>query len=383
MPLARCCDLSRKEAKINESMKQKMTRREAMRMGLGAAGCGLAGKRAAAWVEEKAPSIRPALKSVGEGFDCLIGIQESYSSLQNPAVAETVAQQFNLLTASGMKWDAIHPEPEKYDFREADWNVHFAEAHGMKVHGHNLCWNSPEGNPAWFRKVLNKGNAREILTSHINTVVKRYAGKIESWDVVNEPIVPWPGAKDGLYPGVWTDLLGSEYMDIAFYTAKDADPNALRVMNVYDVEQGTPDDESNREKVLMWLKILLDRGTPVQAVGMESHLDTSQPLAGEQTRQFLEKIRSMGLQVLITELDVKETRLSGNPRDWDVHVADYYREYLGNVLSAVVPHAVIFWSLTDRWERGRKVQGLLQENLSPRLSIKSAKEVLEAGPGHR
>jgi endo-1,4-beta-xylanase len=370
-----------KEAKINGRMKTKITRREAMRMGLEAAGCGLVGRRAAAWVE-KAPSIKPALKSVGEDFDCLIGIQESYSPLQNAAVAETVAQQFNLLTASGMKWDAIHPGPEKYDFREADWNVHFAEAHGMKVHGHNLCWNNPEGNPAWFRTGLNKGNAREILTSHINTVVKRYAGKIESWDVVNEPVVPWPGAKDGLYPGMWVSLLGSEYLDIAFYTAKDADPNALRVMNVHHVEQGTPDDELNRERVLSWLKMLLNRGTPVQAVGMESHLDTSQPLAAEQTRQFLEKIRSMGLKVLITELDVKETRLSGNPRDWDVHVADYYREYLGNVLSAVAPHAVIFWSLTDRWERGRKVQGLLQENLSPRLSLKSAEEVLEAGPGH-
>ena len=114
----------------------------------------------------------------------------------------------------------------------------------------------------------------------------------------------------------------------------------------------------------------------MQAVGIESHLDTSQPLAGDQMRSFAEKIRSLGLQVLVTELDVKETRASGNSHDWDVHVADYYREYLGDVLSAVGLHAVIFWSLTDRWECNRKVQGLLQENLSPRLSLSAAEGAL-------
>ncbi|MGA8729167.1 MAG: endo-1,4-beta-xylanase [Terracidiphilus sp.] len=353
----------------------KITRREAMLMSLEAAACGLVGKRAAAWAAEK-----PSFKSIGGQFNYLVGIQEPFSMLQNPTIAQIVVQQFNLLTASGMKWDAIHPTPEKYDFREADWNVQFAQEHGMKIHGHNLCWDNPEGNPPWFKTALNKSNARQILTSHITTVMKRYKGKIESWDVVNEPIVPWPGRSDGLYPGVWVDLLGPEYLDIAFYTAKDADPNALRVMNVHHVEQGTPDAELNRQRVISWLERLVHRGTPVQAVGMESHLDTSQPLAGEQTRQFVEKIRGLGLQVLITELDVKETRATGNSHDWDVHVADYYREYLGNVLSAVQPHAVIFWSLIDRWEGNRKVQGLLQNNLSPRLSLTAAEQALESAP---
>lgn len=352
-----------------------------MRMGLEAAVCGLAAERAEAWVGQKAPSFKSNLKSAGESFNCLIGIQEPYSELQKPEIAQIVAQQFDLLTASGMKWDRIHPEPNRYDFHEADWNVQFAEQHGMKVHGHNLCWSNPDGNPPWFRTVLNKANAREFLTSHITTVMKRYESKIESWDVVNEPIVPWPGRKDGLYPGVWVDLLGPDYLDIAFHAAKDADPKALRVMNVHHVEQGTPDAELNRQRVIMWLERLLHQGTPVQAVGIESHLDTSQPLAGDQLRTFAEKIRSLGLQVLITELDVKETRVSGNSHDWDVHVADYYREYLGNLLSAVGLHAVVFWSLTDRWERNRKVQGLLQENLSPRLSLGAAEGALENGRG--
>ena len=353
-----------------------------MRMGLEAAACGFAGKRAAAWVGQKTPSIRSILKSAGERIHCLIGIQEPYSKLLNPEITQIVAQQFNLLTASGMKWDTIHPEPDWYDFQEADWSVQFAEEHGMKVHGHNLCWNNPRGNPSWFRTVLNKTNAREFLVSHITAVMRRYEGKIESWDVVNEPIVPWSGRSDGLYPGAWLDALGPEYLDIAFHAARDADPDALRVMNVHHVEQGTADAESNRHRVIAWLERLLDRGTPVQAVGMESHLDTSQPLADEQTRHFVEKIHGLGLQVLITELDVKETRVTGSSHDWDVDVADYYREYLRSVLSAVEPHAVIFWSLTDRWESSRKVQGLFEENFSPRLSFAASGAALEESPDH-
>jgi GH35 family endo-1,4-beta-xylanase len=86
--------------------------------------------------------------------------------------------------------------------------------------------------------------------------------------------------------------------------------------------------------------------------------------------------------VLVTELDVKESRATGNSHDWDVTIADYYSNYLAEVLSTVQPQSIIFWSLTDRWDGKDKVQGLLQNNLSPRLSLLSAAQALEKGPSH-
>lgn len=324
----------------------------------------------------------PTLKEVGARAGCPIGIAAAYASLRDPAIAQAIVKQFNLLTASGLKWVSVHPESERYDFSEADWNVHFAEQHGMQIHGHNLCWNSPAGNPAWLGKTLSKSNARNILTSHITTVMKRYQGRISSWDVVNEPIVSWPVKTGGLYPGPWVAMLGSEYMDIAFDAARQADPGALRIMNVYAVEQGTPDDEKARGLVISWLKTLKSRGVPVQAVGIESHLDTSEPLANTAMQRFVGTIRDLGLQVMITELDVKENRASGTSHDWDTAVADYYHDYLKEVLSVIEPRAVIFWSLNDRWERQRRVQGLLQSNMSPRLALSSAIQALEQGLKH-
>ena len=346
-----------------------MTRRELLFQSLALAMWGSSQSyRPAIWAQvPRLPtqSLRRALIDAG----IQVGTAATQSLLKVPEVAAVVANQFNVLTASGMKWLQIHPTPDTYDFEEADWNVAFAERNGMQLHGHNLCWNNTSANPAWLGDLTTKSEARDALTAHISTVVTRYKGRVASWDVVNEPVVSWPGRSDGLYPGVWVNLLGPEYLDVAFHTAQAADPNALRVLNVHHVEQQTPDCVLTRQRVLGWLRQLLSRGVPVQAVGLESHLNAAQPLEKAALGQFLADIRSLGLKVLITELDVQESRSTGTSTDWDVAVATQYHDYLVDTLSSVKPEAIIFWSLKDRWENGKKIQGLLEDDLSPRRSF--------------
>jgi endo-1,4-beta-xylanase len=312
------------------------------------------------------------LKAAGARRGCLIGIAATMPSLQDAAASRFVVNNFNLLTASGMKWDAIHPGLDTYSFTEADWNVNFAEKNGMRVHGHNLCWNSPAAYPGWFKSALNKSNAKQVLTSHVATVMERYKGRIDSWDVVNEPVVPWPGRSDGLYPGIWLDLLGPEYIDIAFHAAASADPKPLRILNLHHLEQGTPDDELTRARAVSLLKQLLARGVPVQAVGFESHLDASHPLGAASFVEFIKKIRGLGLEIIITELDVMEDRTTSGSAELDQTVARYYGDYIAQVMAAANPRFVIFWSLADRWYGQRRVQGLTWDHLSPRLSYQAA-----------
>lgn len=307
-----------------------------------------------------------------------IGIAAAKAILQDASIAQLVIQNFNLLTASGLKWDRVHPTPNTYDFSEADWNMRFAEENGLKVHGHNLCWNSPLAYPPWFNTLLSKSNAGQILTEHITTVMKRYEGRIDSWDVVNEPTVFWSKRSDGLYPGIWVDLLGPQYIDIAFHAAAAADPKALRVLNIYNVEQGTTDHERTRRATIRLLKQLLERGVPVQAVGIESHLDASKPLGGASFHQFLDDIRALKLQILITELDVMENRALGDSRSWDETAADYYEGYLDEAVSSANPQSIIFWSIQDRWWNGKRIQGLMQKNLSPRLTYAAALKALQS-----
>lgn len=353
----------------------RLTRREALRLGLQLAGQGLVLNAWPTLTAEAEASGSMALKAAGERRGCQIGVAASKASLQDPDVAQFVARNFNLLTASGMKWDAIHPGPDTYDFAEADWNVNFAERNGMRVHGHNLCWDA--ANPAWMKSVLNKSNAEQFLTAHITTVMKRFKGRVSSWDVVNEPVVSWPGRSDGLYPGIWLDLLGPQYIDVAFHAAAVADPKALRIINIHHVEQGTPDDELARNRAIVLLRQLMARGVPLQAVGFESHLDAAQPLGGASFVEFVKQIRGLGLGVLITELDVMENRKKGDSLNWDETVAKYYGDYITQMLTVAEPRFVIFWSVEDRWAIGRRVQGLTYDHGKPRLSYSAALMALQ------
>jgi endo-1,4-beta-xylanase len=347
-----------------------MTRREAMLAGVRLAAYSGLAKASSMSMMHAAGSSPLTLKEAGAPLGCQIGIAANKAILQDPAIARFVILNFNLLTASGIKWDAIHPGPDTYDFTEADWNINFAQKNGMRVHGHNLCWNSP-ANPAWVNAVINKDNARQYLTSHITTVMERYRGRVDSWDVVNEPVVRWSHRSDGLYPGIWL-CLGPEYIDVAFRAAAAADPKPLRILNIYNVEQGSPDDELTRIRTLTLLKQLLARGVPIQAVGLESHLDVSQPLGQAPFIEFVKAIHGLGLEVVVTEMDVMENRAVGSSMDWDQAVAKYYGDYMTEVRSAADPRFIIFWSVGDRWYSGKRIQGLTQKNLSPRLSYQAA-----------
>ena len=182
---------------------------------------------------------------------------------------------------------------------------------------------------------LTPANAQQILTSHISTVMKRYTGKITSYDVVNEPIATWLGRPDGLYTGPWLTALGPDYIEIAFHAALDADPSALRVLNTAHVEQKGKGDDLARSKTLDLVRDLVKRGVPIQAVGLESHLYGAVNSGTDKNRDaFIAGLRDLGLKILITELDVNDTEISGSAATRDQAIATCYSDYLRSILPA-------------------------------------------------
>ena len=333
------------------------------------------------------------LKDAGAACGLKIGVQAERKVLQQfPTFAQAVKNNFNLLTPGNeLKWAGIRPTPDAFNFIDADWMVNFGQSNGMLIHGHNLCWNSPTANPPWFKTVLNKSNASHYLTEHITTVMHHYAGRIDSWDVVNEPVVFWSKRSDGLYPGIWVELLGPTYIDTAFHAAAAADPKATRVLNGYHVEHGTPDDETTRKKTIALLKQLLARGVPIQAVGIESHLDASLPPGGAGLSTFIKQVRDLGLQMLITELDVNDTQVKGNPQARDRIVAQTYQDYLNQVVPASDTKRVIFWTASNKfdwmnsvhdpkWQRADGTAhrpGLLDETMTKTPAFQSVQSTLQ------
>ncbi len=286
-----------------------------------------------------------------------IGVAVSTRSISGKD-KELILSQFNSLTPeNAMKMAPIHPEENRYNWKEADSIVSFAQAHHLKVRGHNLCWH--EQTPNWIFK---DGDGKEVtkevllkrLHDHITTVVNRYKGKIYAWDVVNEAIDDDPSKF--LRNSNWYKICGEDFIVKAFEYAHEADPKAVLFYNDYNTER-----PEKRERVYKLLKQLVDAKVPINAVGLQAHWSLSEP-SRQELIETIKRFSSLGLKVQITELDVsiypweKEKRSlrpgeTGNfsPEAEQKQIEKYaeffkvFRDYKG-VISGVT-----FWNVSDRY----------------------------------
>ncbi|HEY4382829.1 MAG TPA: endo-1,4-beta-xylanase [Acidobacteriaceae bacterium] len=266
----------------------------------------------------------------------------------DPTYARILAEQYSILVAeNAMKWKPLRPAPDKFAFEQGDALVAFAAGHNLKIRGHNFVWH--EAIPDWFETTVTKGNAKQFLIDHIMTVGGHYKGKMHSWDVVNEAVLPKDGRPDGLRNSPWMELLGPDYIDIAFQTARRADPNALLTYNEYGVEYDNDEDLRRRAVTLQLLRRMKAANVPLDAVGIQSHIKAGSSLTiGSGLRDYMASIRQMGLKIFITELDVNEDDL---PYDDVAHrdhtIAETYRDYLTTVLAEPAVAAVLTWGVSD------------------------------------
>jgi len=257
----------------------------------------------------------PTLGSV-YADDFLIGVALNTSMVNgsNPRAAEIAARQFTSLTAENdMKWQSVHPAPDRYDFAAADAYVEFGQKHRMAVIGHTLVWHSQT--PAWvFQGEGGQPASREVLLErmrdHIRTVAGRYRGRIKGWDVVNEAVAD--GGPDVLRDSPWRRIIGDDFLDHAFRFAREADPKAELYYNDYGLE-----NEQKRARALTLLRGLVQRGVPIDGVGLQGHyyLDHPSSAAIEQT---IKDFAALGLKVMITELDVDVLPSRGNTNIADI-----------------------------------------------------------------
>jgi endo-1,4-beta-xylanase len=308
-------------------------------------------------VQQAAPSVAGAaslrahgvLASIPVGCAVvpeILDIEGARAGKSADLYTQTVLDQAGILVAeNAMKWSALRPSPAGYDFAASDRLFEFAGIGKQLVRGHNLCWH--EQLPGWFASVATPENAASLLTQHIQTVAGRYAGRVQSWDVVNEAVHPPDGRPDGLRNSPWLRLLGPGYIEMAFQAAAQADPHAVLTYNDYDIELDTPEQEVKRGQVLLLLRRLHARGIPVGAVGIQSHLQATGPLPGPGLVRFIREVASMGLEAYITEMDVNTHALPGDAAAQDEAVARVYDHYLRLVLPEPNVKACLTWGITD------------------------------------
>lgn len=294
------------------------------------------------------PATRDTLRQHAGAKGIIFGCAAVQRHLaQDQGYAWLVAEQCQLvLPANELKWDMLQPTSAKYDFVPADWMLRFAEDHGLLFRGHALLWEP--STPEWVRKLATRQNARQLLAGHIRTVVSHYKGKMHSWDVVNEILEPADRRPDMFRNSLWLDLLGAEWIELAFHSAHEADPGALLVYNENWLESGREISRAKRQRVLALLAEWKRHNVPVHAIGLQAHLLTDDGVAPG-LAQFVKRVADLGLKVLVTELDVRDTNAPAALPPRDKMVADKYYEFLSVVLASQAVVAIITWGLSDRY----------------------------------
>lgn len=254
---------------------------------------------------------------------------------------ELLAAEFSSVTPENqLKWEFVHPEPDSYRFGPADAIVEFAEANGQQVRGHALLWHSQ--NPAWLEEGdYSDEELRAILKDHIQTVVGRYAGRIEQWDVANEIFDDAGNWRE--QDNIWIRELGTGIVADAFRWAHEADPEAALFLNDYNVEG--PNAKSDAYYALV--QRLLADGVPVHGFGAQAHLGLQY---GYDTRlqANLQRFDDLGLQTAITELDIRMVLDGTEPTEEQLaEQASRFRQTLQACLNVEGCQSFTVWGFND------------------------------------
>ncbi len=325
-------------------------------------------------VEQPGPIIKEAYKdyfAIGAAGDLPGRYSEEELSLAKG--------HFNFVTPENcMKPGPIHPSEGTWRFERTDALVDWCVANNIAIHGHTLVWHAQTND--WFFRGGDKATVTQRMKDHISTLVGRYKGKIQSWDVVNEAISDRGNAEtaqtENLRSSPWLQAMGPEFLTLAFKFAHEADPDAKLYYNDYGIEAGPKHDSS-----MVLLKRLIKQGAPIHGVGIQGHWSTGR-VPYDALDKAISDYASLGLEVSITELDVTIRGSSGgqfgrgfgggrfggrgfggrtpggnpaSPQDLQTQADSYARLFEIFAKHKDVIQRVTFWGLSDRrtWRFGQ------------------------------
>ena len=314
-----------------------------------------------AFAAAEGPALRDLAKAKGLQFGSAVGAGPKGAltgSFEDPRYREILARECGVLVPENeLKWYVVRARgPQYFDFERADRIADFAKANGQVLRGHTLLWHHPQWFPAWV-KGYDFGPrpaeaAAKMVTEHIQALCKHYPQMI-SWDVVNETVDP----KDGsIRRTAFSDAMGQEpVLDLAFHVAREAAPKARLVYNDYmSWEVG---NAQHRAGVLKLLEGFRKRGTPVDALGVQSHIgaENADSFTGfgrpqeKEWRAFVDEVVGMGYDLLITEFDVHDKGLPAEFAPRDAAVAAYAKAYLDLMLDYRQTKEVLAWGMVDKY----------------------------------
>lgn len=323
------------------------------------------------------PVTPDTLRAAAEARGFFIGTSFVEGS-GDPRFAPVAAEHFNALTVP-LYPVTTHPEPGVYNFAVADRAVALAEGGSMRMRGHPLVWGRL-ALPDYVATETDPVVLADWIREHVTTLMTRYRGKFAQVDVVNEPLdllgIPGPGGVPlGGY--VFDELLGRDYIRIAFEAARAADPDALLFINEIFISSPGP----KLDAFFQLVEELLSEGVPIDGVGIQGHMQLlpGDPPSRERLEAALVRLASLGLVIELTEVDVTQ-------REGDVRLQeDIYRDVVSACLAVPACTGMTVWGLSDAYTWVEDIIGvpdprplLFDEAFNPKPAYHAVLDVLSS-----
>ena len=228
-----------------------------------------------------------------------IGAAVSWVRLRDdPGLRALVAREFDSVTPENeQKMAFVQPRQGTFAFAEADALVDAARARGKRVRGHTLVWH--QQNPAWLTaRPWTADELRLVLADHVGTVAAHFRGRVDTWDVVNEPLEDDGTLRAGGAP--WLPVLGPSYIETALRAARAADPSARLFINELAAERPGP----KLDALVALAAGLKARGVPLDGIGLQNHTTAGGFPDRGALVATMRRFAALGLDVEITEMDV-------------------------------------------------------------------------------
>ena len=286
-------------------------------------------------------------------FGCNIYMFDRYGSAEeNELYKERFRNLFNYAT-TGFYWRNYERERGKPDYAYTDKVVAWCEENDIRLKGHPLLWDHEAGEPVW----AGGQPSPEIQKKRVDDILRRYSGRIEFWEVVNEP-----------------SHCRDVRIDEPYRWAREADPEAYLIVNDYYVmADGCP-------KFFDLLQEAKRNGVPFDGIGIQAHEPRTMRFPLNQVRAILDKYATLGKELHITEFTptsagqrITRSHVKGR---WDEAAqADYAVKFYTVCFAHPAVVAVTWWDLCDAgsWLKGG---GLLRKDLSPKPAYDALKKLI-------